>query len=131
MRDATDDVAPEAHRLAHEGLAVGEREDAVLRERDEPEVDDVGQLLAKLEERSEGNEVRIADVDVRADEPGALADLPEDRLARAVLHVLVGERALALGPREDALDERAGLVVTRLADGEHSVEVDMRVNEGR
>jgi hypothetical protein len=66
-----------------------------------------------------------------ADQPGPLRDLPQDRLASAILDVLVGERGLPLGPRLDALDERAGLVVARLPDGQDRVEVDMRVDERR
>ena len=49
VRDAADDVAAEAHRLAHQLLAVRERQDPVLGEGDEPEVDDVADLLAELE----------------------------------------------------------------------------------
>jgi hypothetical protein len=66
---------------------------------------------------------------VGADEPGALGDLPQDRLARPALDVVVGQRGLALGPRLDALDERARLVVARLADGQDGVEVDVRIDE--
>jgi hypothetical protein len=68
---------------------------------------------------------------VRTDEPGALGDLPQDRLARPALDVIVRERGLPLGPRLDALDERAGLVVARLADGQDGVEVDVGIDQRR
>ena len=63
--------------------------------------------------------------------PGSLGDLPADRLHRPRLHVLVRQRRLSVRPRQDAFDQRAGLVVPRLADGEHGVHVDMRVDEWR
>ena len=68
VRDPADDVAAEAHRLAHQLLAVRERQDAVLREGDQPEVDDVADLVAQLEQGLERDEVGIAHVDVRADQ---------------------------------------------------------------
>jgi hypothetical protein len=43
----------------------------------------------------------------------------------------VGQRGLALGPRLDALDERAGLVVPRLADSQDGVEVDVGIDQRR
>ena len=79
--DAADHVAAEAHRLAHQLLAVWERQDAVLRERDQAQVHDVAHLVAQLEQRAEGRQDGIADVHVGTDEAGPLRDLPEDRLA--------------------------------------------------
>jgi hypothetical protein len=131
VRDPADHVAPESHRLAHQALAVGERQDPVLGEGDESEVDDVGDLVAELEERPERDEVRVAHVDVAADEPGPLSDLPEDGFAGPRLDVLVGQERLPLGPREDALDQGARFVVPRLPDRQHRVHVDMRVDERR
>jgi hypothetical protein len=127
--DAADHVAAEAHRLAHELLAVRERQDPVLREGDQLELDDVAQLVAELDERSQRDKPRVADVDVRADQPGALGDLPQDRLARAALDVLVGQRRLALRPRLDALDQRARLVVAGLADGQDRIQMNMGIDE--
>ena len=82
--DAADDVAAQAHRLAHQLLAVGERQDAVLGEGDQAQVDQVAHLVAQLQQGAQRDEVRVAHVDVRADEAGALGHLPEDRLARPV-----------------------------------------------
>jgi hypothetical protein len=67
----------------------------------------------------------------RAVRAGSLGHLPEDRLVRPPLDVLVGEGRLALRPGLDALDEGSGFVVARLADGQDRVEVDVRVDEGR
>ena len=88
-------------------------------------------ISSRSSSRAERDQLGVAHVDVRADEAGALGHLPEDRLARPVLDVLVGQVRLALGPGQDALDERARLVVARLADRQHRVEVDVRVDEGR
>ena len=112
-------------------LPFGEGQDPVLGKGDEAEVDDVAELLAKLQQGAERGERRVADVDVGADESSPLGDLPEDRLAGPRLHVLVGQRWLPLGPGEDPLDERARLVVARLADGQDGIEVDMGVDERR
>ncbi len=129
VRDAADHVAAEAHRLAHQLLAVGEGEDPVLREGDQPQVDQVAHLVAQLEQGAQRHEVRIADVDVGPDQAGPLGHLPQDRLASAPLHILDGERGLALGPGQDPLDQRPGLVVARLADSEHRIEVDVRIDQ--
>ena len=129
--DAPDHVAPEAHRLAHQVLAVREGQDAVLRERDQPEVHDVAHLVAQLQQGAQRRQRRIAHVHVGPDEAGPLGDLPQDRLPGARHDVVTGQRRLALGPGLDPLDERPGDVVARLADRQRGVHVDVRVDEGR
>ena len=112
-------------------MPFGKRQDPVLREGDQLQLDEVADLLAQLDQGPERGQRRVADVDVGADQAGPLGDLPEDRLAGAALDVVVGQERLALGPGEDALDQRAALVVARLADGQDRVHVDVRVDERR
>ena len=68
---------------------------------------------------------------MRSDQACALGNLPEDCLARASLDVVVGQRLLALRPGQNSLDQGAGLVVAGLADRQHGVEVDVRIDERR
>ena len=126
MRYAPDDIAAETHRLPHQLLAVREGQDAVLGECDQPELDEVANLVAQFDQRSQRRQGRVADVDMRPDQAGPLGDLPQDRLAGSRLDVLMGQRRLALGPGLDPLDERPRLVVARLAHGEDGVHVDER-----
>ena len=63
--------------------------------------------------------------------PVPWATSQQDRLAGPRLDVLVGQGGLPLGPGLDALDERPGLVVARLADGQDGVQVDVRIDERR
>src|SRR5205823_4462115 len=51
-------------------------------------------------------------------------------LAHPLLYVLEGERLHPVGPDGDALEQGAGLVVAGLADRQHRVQVDMRLDEG-
>src|SRR5438876_11474411 len=104
MRDAADDVTAEAHRLTHQLLAVRKRQDPVLWKGDQPKIHEIADLVAKLDEGAESRERGIADVDVRADQPGALRDLPEDRLTSPLLDVLVRQWGLPLGPGLDPFE---------------------------
>ena len=47
------------------------------------------------------------------------------------MHVLDGQVGDPLGPDRDALEQRAADVGPRLADGEHGVEVDVRLDQRR
>jgi len=57
----------------------------------------ITQLVTELDQGSQRGQWRIADIDMRADEARPLGDLPEDRLPRAPLDVLVGQRRLPFG----------------------------------
>ena len=76
-------------------------------------------------------EVRVADVDVAADVLDAAGELPAQDLADSRLHVVVGQVLDPLGPDGDALEERAGDVGSWLADREHRVEVNVRLDQRR
>src|SRR5262249_58448721 len=68
---------------------------------------------------------------MRADKERPLRHRPLDRLHRSLLHVLVGQGRLALAPDLDALDQRTALVVARLANGKHRIQVHMAIYEWR
>jgi len=118
-------------RLAHQLLAIREAQDPILWKGDESQVDDIAHLVPQFEERTEGDETRVAHIHVRADQSRALGDLPEDRLASATLDILKRERRLAFGPDLDPFDEGAGLVVARFADGQGGVQMDVRIDKRR
>ena len=129
MRDAADDVGAQLDGLAHQLLAAVEAEDALLRERDELEVDQAAHLLAQVDQRAQRGQLGVADVDMAAHVLDAAGELPAQHLPDPGLHVLVGEVLDPLGPDRDALEQRAGHVRARLADGQHRVEVDVRLDQ--
>ena len=94
-------------------------------------VDHAADLVAQVDERAERAKLGVADVDVAADVLDAAGQLPAQDLPDAALHVLVGQLADALGPDGDALEQRAGLVRPGLADGEHGVQVNVRLDQRR
>ena len=131
VRDRAHHVDAHVDRAAHQLLAAVERHDALLRKGDQLQLHLVADLLAQLEQRAHRAQLGVADVDVAAHELDAVGQLPAQHGADAALDVVDGQRLDPLGPDGDALEQRAGLVVARLADGEHGVEVDVRLDQGR
>ena len=131
MRDAADDIDAEVERadcvFARRRRAV----EAVLREGDELQVDIGRDLLLHLEQRLDGEQPVVADVDMGADGEQAHRDRPVAIAKRALLHRLMGEQRLQLAPERNAFEQRARDVDARDAVGERRIHVEMRVDEGR
>src|SRR3954463_16127788 len=66
-----------------------------------------------------------------ADVEHAVGKLPAQHGPDPLLDVLDGQGLDPLAPDLDPLEQRATPVITRLADGEYGVEVDVRLDEGR
>jgi len=96
-----------------------------------PSCGNAAYLLAQVDQRAQRPQLRVAHVDVAADMLDAAGELPAQDLPDPGLHVLVGQVSDPLGPHRDALEQRAGHVRPRLADGEDRVEVDVRLDQGR
>src|SRR4029077_15767698 len=120
--DSAHYVDPHVDSAPHQVLAAFERQDPLLRKRDQLEGHLVANLLPKLEESSNSAQLRVANVDVTAHELDAVGKLPPQHGADAALHIVNAQLFDTLGPDGDALEQGAGLVVSRLADGEHGVE---------
>ena len=131
MRNAADDV--DAHVERADGVLARRRRavEAVLREGDELQVDIGRDLLLHLEQRLDGEQPVVADVDMGADGEQAHRDRPVAIGERALLHRLVGKQRLQLAPERNAFEQRAGRVDARDAVGERGVHVEMRIDEGR
>ena len=83
VRDRADDVRAEVDRFAHQLLAAVESEDALLRKRDELDVDQPPDLFPQVDERSQRPQLGIADVDVAPDVLHPAGELPPEDLAYA------------------------------------------------
>ena len=131
VRDAPHHVGAHLQGADHELLTVRKRVDALLGKGDDLDRDGVPDVLPHLQQRPERREVRIADVDVRAHVRHAVGQHPLQRGGGPPLDVLGGERLDALAPDLDALKQRAGAVVPGLPDGQHRVEMDVRLHQRR
>ena len=131
MRDAADhlDAAIERPRevLDRARRAV----EAVLRERDQLEIEIRRHAPLHLEERTHGEEPVVADVDMGADGEQSLRDREVAIAQGALDHRLVRQEGLQLAPERDAFEERAGLVEARLAERERRVHMEMGIDERR
>ena len=90
----------------------------------------IREFLSDLEQGPQGRELGVANVDVAADEEDPVCDLPAEDLSDAALDVVDRQVLDPLTPDRDALEERAAEVVSRLANGEDSIEVNMRFDQG-
>jgi len=129
VRDRAHDIDAEVDGPTHQVLAPVEGHDPLLGKRNQLEADLVAYLLAQLDQGAHGLQLRIAHVDVRTDELDAVGELPAEHGAHPLLDVVDGQALDPVGPDRDALEQRAGLVVSRLADGQHRVEVDVRLDQ--
>ncbi|MCY1414713.1 hypothetical protein D9M71_301720 [compost metagenome] len=131
VRDTADHVGAEADRLFHQLATFGEGFDAFLREGDDLHVQQMTVLLAQFEHGLQGGEAGIGHVDVRAHMLDAMRDQHLQGAAGALPGVLGGDAGLAFGPAFDAFEQRAAHVPARLAGGQHGIQMDMRLDEGR
>ena len=104
---------------------------AVLREGDELQVEIGRDLRLHLEQRLDGEQPVVADVDMAADREQALRYRQVAVAQRPLDHRLVREERLQLAPERDAFEQRAGLVEARQAERQRRVHVEVAVDEGR
>ena len=129
VRNATDDVDAEVERRREPRLADRGAQEAVLRERDELQIDLSLDEPADLEQRLHRPQRWIADVHVTADREGAARHGPAAQLERARADLVVGERRLELAPQLDPLEEGTRAVHAGAPVGEGRVHVKVRVHE--
>ena len=132
VRDAADHVGAELDGLAHQLPAAVEAEDALLRERDQLQVDQAARppragRPARAAPRSSGSQTSTW---LRT------CWTPQASCQRSTCRTRACTSSTVrscdpLGPDRDALEQRAGHVRPRLADGEHRVEVDVRLDQRR
>ena len=131
MRDAADDIHPEVERALE--IAGGGRrtEIPVLREGHELQIEIRLHLRPDVDERFDGEQAVVADVDMAADRKQALRHGEVAIAERALGHRLVRQMRLQFAPQRNAFEERAGLVEARLAERQSRVHVEMAIDEGR
>ena len=122
---------PSSPALAHQLAAAVEPDDALLRKRDQLQVDLPARLLAQLDQRPQRDEIGVAHVDVRPHVLHAIRQLPAQHFADPLLHVVHRQVFDPLAPHRDALEQRARPIGPRLPDGQHRVEVDVRLDQRR
>ena len=131
VRNAADHVRAEFHRAAHQVLPAVEGQDPLLRERHQLQVDQAADLLAQVGQGPQRAQFRVADVHVAAHVLHPAGQLPAQDLPHPGLHVLVRQLRDPLCPHRDALEQRPGHVRPRLPDGEHRVQVNVRLDQRR
>src|SRR5438874_3547478 len=130
MRDPANDVGAQLHRLPHQALPVGKGLNALLGKGHQLEGDLIRKFELQFHKRPKGSQLRIADVDVTADEQDAVRDLPAQHLRYATLHVVDRQVFDSLAPDRNPFEKGTTEVLARLAHGEHGVEVDVWLDQG-
>ena len=117
MRNAADHL--DAHRQRALQVVEGARatQHAVLRERDQLQVEVGLHLLAHVQERLHREQPRVADVDMRANREQALRHRPVAIAKRTLDQRFLREQRLQFPPERNALEQRAAPVDARQAVG--------------
>jgi len=131
VRDRTNDVTAHAQSFLEELCTTRVREDPLLREGNQLEIDEIAHLLAYLEQGTQADEVRVAHIDMAADDECSLAGVPLDRPLGTVFHRVDRELRLRLCPALDPFEEGTGLVVASQPLGQRSIEVAVRLDQWR
>lgn len=131
VRNRAHAVRAHAHRVLHQPAAVRIALNALLREGDDLQRHNVLQLVAQLEQRLHGRELRVGHVHVRADVLNAACRVQAHRAVHALAHVRLRQLFLSLRPAFDALKQRSGLVPHRVARGQAGVQMHMALDQRR
>ncbi len=131
MRDA----AHHLHALVEGAQQVLARsriaEESVLRESDELHIDPGRHLAFDLDQRVDGEQPFVRNVDVAADREIAARDRPAAESEGAALNLLDRDMRLELRPEGNALEQRAALVLPVFRQDQRGIEMEMRIDEGR
>ena len=93
---------------------------------------DVGRdPLAHLDQRLDGREAFVADIDMGADRKQPLRHREVAVAQRPLHHRLDREQRLQFAPERDPFQKRPGPVQPRDPEAERRVHVEMRIDEGR
>ena len=131
MRYAADDVDAERERTAQVRERARRAQHSILRKRDELHVEIGLHARANVDQRLDGEQPRITDVDMRADREQALGDGPVAVRERALDDRVLRERGLQLAPQRDPFEQRSAGVDARHPVRQRRVHVEMRVDERR
>ncbi|VXA81002.1 hypothetical protein AERO9A_420397 [Aeromonas salmonicida] len=129
MGYGTNHIGSQPERLFQQGLAVGIREDPLLREGDDLQLDPLLHLLPHLQHGFQGHQIGVGDIHMGADKLDAVGHLPFQGLDGPLLHIFMSQQRLALGPALYPLEQGTGQVPARLPGGLGSVEVNMRFDK--
>lgn len=131
VRDRPDDIRPQLQGLFQQRLAVGVREDPLLRKSDNLQLDPWRHLLFDLQHRLQRRQRRIGDIDMGTDKLHAIGDLPLEGFPRPGFNVFMAEQRFPLRPALNPLKQSAGLVPVWLAGRLGGIQMDMRLNKRR
>ena len=131
MRDAADNVHAEVERALKVARRVGGTEIAVLGKRDELQIEIGLHPLFHIEQRFDGDQPVVANVNMAANGEQALRDSEIAVTQRTLRHRFVGEMRFEFAPEGDSLKQRARDVQTRKSKRQGRVEMKVAVDEGR
>ncbi|MNN25578.1 hypothetical protein D3C81_1390560 [compost metagenome] len=131
MRDAAHHVDAHGDRALQIVEGAGTAQDAVLRERHQLQIEIRRHLPLDVEQRFDGQQARVADIDVRADGQQATRHGPVAVLQGAVHQCLLRQLRFQLAPQGDAFEQGSGGVYARQAIAERGVHVEVGVDERR
>ena len=125
--DAAHDVGSFFDGFAHEVLAVRERENSLLWERNDLQCHIRFDFIAKFKQCVQRGETRVGHIHMSTDVLDSTFRHHQQCPSRAVFDILDGQGLLALRPDADAVEQRSGLIPFRIACGECRIEVHVRV----
>ena len=131
VRNAADHFDAEVQRALQVVQRTGRAQHAVLRKRNQLQIEVRGDSLLDFQQGLHRQQARIAHVDVGANRQQSLGHRPVAISQRALDDGLESELRLELAPQRDALQQRAALIDARQPVGQRRVHVEMGVDERR
>src|SRR5689334_10703853 len=129
MRNAADDIDTEIEGALELRGSAGRAKIPVLRKRDELQIEIGLDLALYRDERLDGEETGIADVDMAADGEKPLGDRPVAISERTRRYRFDRQHRLQLAPERDALEQGAGAVHPRQPEAQTRIHMEMRIDE--
>jgi hypothetical protein len=117
--------------IARFRLSKAPAQNPVLRKGNQLQVEVRRDAPLDLEQRFDGQQARIAHVDMAANRQQTARHRPVAVLQRALDQSLLGQLRFQFAPQRNAFEQRAGRIDARQTVGQRRVHMKMRVDEGR
>ena len=130
VRDRTGGIGAHLQGVFQQLLTLGIAENAVLRERNDLDVDEILDLFTQLQQSLHGGQLGIVDIHVGTNVLDPVGGLHTDRLVDAVLDLLLGQEGLILFPALDPLEQGAAHIPAGTARGQAGIQMHVRLDDG-